>query len=130
MCAECEKTIETCWAEIRDLMNYDRKVAKGPLAERLSGLMDHLSDQYRDEHGEASEQGFKDAAVAIRCELMAVRLAVIISRLPSGPFTGAPISIIIGSWAGEAFEVERRSPPSKRLRNLLYVPTAEDDPDA
>jgi hypothetical protein len=127
MCEDCDRLTELCWAEIRDLLNYNRK-HKGPTAERLEGVVQQSCQDFQEEYGcEPDAKAVEAALIATRAEYIVIRLATIVKMMKSGPLSGAPISVIIGSWAGEAMQTEMTTRnEEKQLARLLYIPCTDD----
>jgi len=115
MCEKCKERREEMWTEIRDLMNYNRR-ARGPLAEMLH---DGISS-FCEEHPNYSEDEIRAASDGLRAQFIAIRCAFIARSCPETEFHGAPPSIILGSWAGEAMRMEQSSGIVHELLGRLF----------
>lgn len=120
MCESCNVRREQFFAEIRDLMNYSRKV-KGPLSQKLSDKLDSARAE-----GLFSEGASEDVVLdAIRASMIATRCAGIAQSSPETVHHGEPLFLILGQWAGEAMSAEIMNSPFGRFMQLL----GDDDPD-
>lgn len=96
MCERCEKTRENAWAEIRDLLNYNRKV-NGPLSEALKNCAAEIAPQMETTLGEDAGTFME----AIRAYMIAQRCAMVARSCPGYQFHEAPASYIMNEWAME-----------------------------
>lgn len=112
MCERCENLSEEMWAEIRDLLNYNRKI-KGPMSERLEEHLESARD-----HG-ASDEDIAHLKDVLRCELIALRCACIARMIPDQEFHQLPPSIIMGIWAGTTMNAERASVLGSLMNSLF-----------
>jgi hypothetical protein len=119
MCEKCVKQREELWAEIRDLLNFNRKT-KGLLSEELFAELDEVRQRMISDGTEVPDESFNVATECVRAELIAHRCAAITHLLPSGPLSAEPIHVILGSWAHQAMMMESMGPVSllKLLRRL------------
>jgi hypothetical protein len=104
MCEGCDSRRETAWAEIRDLLNYNRKV-RGPLsemvAEKLQETVAHDSD-----FAEMSAHEMSVIVDAIRASMIQERCVIIAQSSPATHFHGIPAHIIAYEWAGQILRKE------------------------
>jgi len=115
MCDKCEQRRDEMWTEIRDLMNYNRR-ARGPLAEMLhEGI-----ESFCEEHPNYTEEQIAAAADGLRAQFIAIRCAFIARSCPETDFHGAPPSIILGAWAGEAMRYETSQSFAHQLIARLF----------
>jgi hypothetical protein len=124
VCENCEKFKENAWAEVRDLMNYNRKV-KGPLSEILAERMIAI----RDENPEIDDEQAIASMESVRCEMIATRVAMIASMCHA-MFNGMPPSMILGAWAGESMRAETQGLIGLLMSGGLseiFGPKPEDD---
>lgn len=112
MCENCDKQREEIWAEIRDLLNYNRKM-KGPLSEMLASKIDEVIE------AGADEDDMRVEVEALRAELIATRCAFIARATPGSEFHGMPPSIVLGAWAGNAMQAEKAAALGAVMGNLF-----------
>lgn len=104
MCERCEKVREDCWAEIRDILNFNRKV-NGPVSEAIKA---RLEEAKNDPNVEFPDDPLELSATvdAVRVALIAQRCAFVARACPETRFHGAPPSYIMGEWAREMMHEE------------------------
>jgi hypothetical protein len=102
MCERCDKVREEAEAEIRDLMNYHRKV-NGPLSTMMK---ERIAAAEADGILPEDDEAKNFMVESIRMEMIAERAAIFTRACPGTFFHGAPASIIMGSWAGRMQEEE------------------------
>lgn len=128
MCEGCEQLKEECWAEIRDLMNYNRKV-KGPMSEAMEARVEGI----RNSDDPPSEETIKQIVESVRAEMIAERCAFIARSCPDTEFHGAPLHVIMGAWAGSMMKMEFAAHVAQSgglmemlLGGLMFPPPEED----
>lgn len=104
MCEQCDKVREDSFAEIRDLLNFNRAL-KGPASEELAARIEEARTMGMElpEEGTLEFSRFMDS---VRAEMIAVRCAIIAKSAPDTFSHEAPCSMILGSWAGKIFQIE------------------------
>lgn len=134
MCERCVKNREEAWAEIRDLLNFNRKV-KGPLSESVEARVNELRAS-----GDAPPEDVLTRMVeSIRAQMIADRCVAVARCCEDTQFHMEPASVIMGVWAGDLMkmEVAEAMASGGGLIGLLFggmfpgFPGPEDDdPDA
>lgn len=123
MCERCDKAREDMWAEIRDLLNYNRRI-KGPLSEQVEESIASAIE------AGMSEENSIHASELLRAEMIAVRCAFIARAIPDQQFHRLPPSIVLGLWAGTTMEAEQTIVLDKLLGNLSNLFARENDEEA
>jgi hypothetical protein len=125
MCEACVKIREDMWAEIRDILNYNRTV-NGPLSAAMKESIERAKADgvYPDEHGEEQIESVRAQMIAERCVFLA-RACV------GATFHDAPPHMIMGAWAGEMMREEIRMAATSgnlfRYMDAIFGLNAEDD---
>lgn len=101
MCERCVKNREEAWAEIRDLLNFNRKV-KGPLSESVEDRVNEL----RASSDAPPEDVLTRIVESIRAQMIADRCVIIARCSEDTRFHMEPPSVIMGSWAGDLMKME------------------------
>jgi predicted ATPase with chaperone activity len=109
MCENCTKIRDRCWNEIRDLMNYNRKV-NGPLSERIKAKVEELRTNDED-FMELSDEEVEARVTSMRCEMIAQRTVFIATNLPGGIFHQMSPSNCMGIMAGNLLQKEIQDNP-------------------
>lgn len=127
MCENCEKIKETAWAEIRDLLNFNRKV-KGPLSENFAARVDAM----RNSPDAPPENVLSSLVESLRAEMIADRCVLIARSCVDTDFHMMPGHMIMGAWAGEMMkeEIAARIAAGGGLMGLLFgmkLPTDDED---
>lgn len=128
MCENCSIVREQLWAEVRDLMNYKRKV-KGPLSLKVEEALVAATAK-AEENGWEIPDG-EMSLEAIRAEMIAARCAGIALACPDTTYHGMPASEILARWAGCAMQAEMEAAmaasPFGAMLTALFGAIAEQD---
>jgi len=117
MCEECQQKSEQIWAEIRDLMNYKRKV-NGPLSEMIKQRVEEARVVFEEEN--LDDEMLVAITDLVRVEMIAQRCAFI-ARYTMGPHHGEMPSQILGGWAGSALQIEQQA-FQQALQSIQVIP--------
>jgi len=115
MCDKCQERRDEMWTEIRDILNFNRR-ARGPMSEMLAEGI----ESFCNEHPDYTEEQVRTATDGIRAQLIALRCAFIARSCPETEWHGAPPSIVLGAWAGEAMQHEQMHSAGYQLIRRLF----------
>lgn len=119
MCDNCDKIREEMWAEIRDLLNYNRRT-KGPLAEELAESLADIREQAEEAGREIDDDDLAVYTEALRAELIAMRCAFIARTCNNTEWHGKPPSFVLGAWAGQSMQMEQSHSLAANLLRRLF----------
>jgi len=119
MCDNCEKIRDEMWTEIRDLLNYNRKL-KGPLAEELAQHLELIQEQAEEAGREIDDDEMAVFTEALRAELIAMRCAFIARTCDGTEWKGHPPSFVLGAWAGQSMQMEQANSLAANLLRRLF----------